>query len=597
MDMQVKEKKTLKRAAIMAGAILGIGAAIYGGLVIYRKSSRKPVRVYPASQLAVTADMIGAQTDQYYGTVAASNIQTVYLSGTEEVKNVYVQEGQGVKAGDPLIAYDTTLSAIKVERADNDLKKQKLSLSKAQDELTRLLHTNPVSSGDGGFQSPAGDGDVSFADEYYGGYGGEYGEAESGAETFYPEEKPEKEKLQILSGAGTLTDPYVVFIKNNQEISEDQLKALFVPGSVEIGQETMPVAGGEHSSADEETISEVEEPPEEKVSVSENSTPEEGTIYVIFREFAGDNPGGTVSADNGMRLVMREGKLSYTWMRLETPNEPGGDDDPGDWNDEPGDDPGSEEKTYTKEELARALVEKRKEIRDLTLKIKLAELELREMKEEVSDGVVRSKFDGIVKTVRNPDDAYKSGKPIVTVTAGSGGYYVQVDVGEFSLSKIREGETMSITDMQEGSMFDGTVEKVSDIPSTGNMGWSGGNPNVSYYIATVKVSGDAEMKEQSYVMVSPAETEENGEESLYIDAMMVRKDEGQPYIFVLGKDGSLVRRNVITGKNMYGYYEIRRGLHKDDYIAFPYGPDVEAGAKTRKMDDVNSLYAGEEAAG
>lgn len=142
--MEEKTKKTLKRTGIIAAVVVGVGAGIYGGLVAYRQSSRKPVRVYPVQSIATTADSFGLDADSWYGSVASSNVQSVYVSGTEEIRQVFVTEGQQVKTGDPLLAYDTTLSAIKVDKADNDLQKQKSDLKKAQDELTKLQKTKPV---------------------------------------------------------------------------------------------------------------------------------------------------------------------------------------------------------------------------------------------------------------------------------------------------------------------------------------------------------------------------------------------------------------------------------------------------------------------
>ena len=51
-----------------------------------------------------------------YGPVTSDNIQTVFLSDTQEVTEILVKQGDTVKKGDLLMRFDTTLSEIALER-------------------------------------------------------------------------------------------------------------------------------------------------------------------------------------------------------------------------------------------------------------------------------------------------------------------------------------------------------------------------------------------------------------------------------------------------------------------------------------------------
>ena len=75
---------------------------------------------------------------------------------------------------------------------------------------------------------------------------------------------------------------------------------------------------------------------------------------------------------------------------------------------------------YTAAELAQMRKDKAKEISDLTLQIKIAEVDLREKQQEVTNGAVVSTVDGVVKSVLDPDEAYRDNKPVVTVSGGGG---------------------------------------------------------------------------------------------------------------------------------------------------------------------------------
>ena len=88
--------KTAKRIliAVLVLALAGGGAA--AGILVAR-NNKEPVKVYEVSNLAVTDYWGDRQT--YYGPVTTDRIQPVYISDTQIVKEVLVQEGQEVKKG------------------------------------------------------------------------------------------------------------------------------------------------------------------------------------------------------------------------------------------------------------------------------------------------------------------------------------------------------------------------------------------------------------------------------------------------------------------------------------------------------------------
>ena len=56
------------------------------------------------------------------------------------------------------------------------------------------------------------------------------------------------------------------------------------------------------------------------------------------------------------------------------------------------------------------------------------------------------------------------------------------------------------------------------------------------------------------------------------------------------ENGKLEKRAVSTGRSLWGSYtQINGGLTGEEYIAFPYGNNIRAGAKT-EISDVASFY-------
>ncbi len=132
--------KPVKKVLIVLLCLVLVAGLVVGILSAVGKKS-KPVNVYSLADFAYQSD----DTDllELYGTVAMQNIQTVRLSDTQTVIKVYVTQGQSVKVGDPVIAFDTTLSELAVQRQQLKVQQGELNLQNAQTELRRINSMKP----------------------------------------------------------------------------------------------------------------------------------------------------------------------------------------------------------------------------------------------------------------------------------------------------------------------------------------------------------------------------------------------------------------------------------------------------------------------
>ena len=241
----------------------------------------------------------------------------------------------------------------------------------------------------------------------------------------------------------------------------------------------------------------------------------------------------------------------------------------------------------TAAEIAKLRREQEKKITELTAAAVMAQSEYNLMLREFSDGSIRATLDGQVVSLLSEEEARENKLPMLKISDG-GGFYVQGSVSELVKEKLKIGQEVSINDWNTGGMYTGTVESIGDFPIQGE-DWNGmGNPNASYYPFRVFIDGTADLQEGSYVSVTYSAAEaENG---IYLENPFLRTDEGEPYVYVRGKNGRLEKRTVTTGKSLWGSYtEIRSGLTADDYIAFPYGKTVKPGAATQESD-LSALY-------
>ena len=137
--------------------------------------------------------------------------------------------------------------------------------------------------------------------------------------------------------------------------------------------------------------------------------------------------------------------------------------------------------------------------------------------------------------------------------------------------------------------IEGEIVDISTFPTTDGYNWSNGNQNVSFYPFTVFVSEDAALQENEYVSIqySPAETGSG----IYLEMPFVVTENSKSYVYVADAEGKLEKREVTTGKSLWGsYIEITSGLTMDDLIAFPYGKDIKEGADTVEAG-IEELYS------
>ena len=136
-------KNTKKILMIAGGTVVGI-AAVWGGMVLLRNVQKEPVKVYAVTDFAMT-DYWG-DSSETSGMVTTDKLQKIMISDTQKVNEIYVQEGQQVNEGDPLLSFDTTLSTLEVKKAEIELQRLKLQLTMAEKELKDLNAMKPHSS-------------------------------------------------------------------------------------------------------------------------------------------------------------------------------------------------------------------------------------------------------------------------------------------------------------------------------------------------------------------------------------------------------------------------------------------------------------------
>lgn len=619
-------KTSGKKIILISVSVLLILVLAGSGILYAAKHNGKPVKVAPVS--AMNNGYWNDNSDiSPYGNVTTNLNQQIYYDESLIITDIYVQEGDIVQTGDPLIAYDTTLVSLELEMKEMQIEGIGLNIQNVQAELEQLKKTTPVA-----FHSPNALAGMSLATASDTPSGQESPDTPSDPDTppepsakplegnVYGEITPESIPYK---GSGTADDPFRFFVfpkegKETVNISREYLKKALTEKTTAIfdtvDDSTLPTKIVSSWEMDFEILTELLQQPQPGTAFPEELRGQ--TIYkkitdeaVPYNADAADGsevkpyrylcaPGAsvdisflTIALENQSVSVFEvvddansPSRILYSWTLNGKDNSQGdpGMEDPG--MEDPGFDiPGIEIPTGpTKAELEEQIKEKESTLKSLDLEKRTAELELKQLKKKMDNGIITSTVNGTVKAVLDEETAKLEGSPLITVT-GEEGFYITGSVAETALDKIEKGMSVTVTSWNNGMSYDATVTGISNTPAAYN--YYSNNPNMSYYPFTAVIKGDAELMNGEGVDLSVEGMDSPSySDTLYLDQAFVREENNRYYVYKKGEDGRLTKQYIEAGKILYGSIEIRSGLEMDDEIAFPYGRDVKEGAKTEPTD-------------
>lgn len=557
--------KKLKKGIIAAACVVGVCGAVWGGLTIARNAQRSDVNVYAVNECAMT-DYWG-DTSNTSGMVTTDKLQKIYISQSQTVKKVWVKEGDSVKKGTALVSYDSTLTQATVERAkiDYDRQTENLEVMKNELELLKKAKNKETLEAEKTKLEAELQAEISRLD---------------GAGGYDPEKAVEPGLVTPMAeGSGNSKDKPIYYYWLTDEPLSDKVLRNLLHGT-EINRATPMDKTPTVStylvlvSRDKDKMGGM--PTSRGLLITETFTPDSteqpvegalisGTVSISFRfcdlpEYI--DPERTYDSDKYKELTR---KIAQIQELLDA--------------------------SMTQLEINKAILEKAQAVKEQEVNLKVAKLKLDKKLAELGDGNVYAEFDGTVKAVRDPDEAYNNSEAVVELSGG-GGYYVTGTLSEMDLGSVQVGDSVSISSWMTGAACEGTIVSIDDYPTSNGNNWGDGNSNVSYYPFKVFVTEDANLQPNDYVDIQyqkDTSAEESGS-SLYLQSMFIRTDNGKSYVMARGEDGRLEQRWVQTGRDLWGSYtQIRGGLTIDDYVAFPYGRDVVEGAHTQEAT-TDQLY-------
>lgn len=544
--------KHLKRFLITVLILALLGGGTYGGLMLAKNVNTKPVNVYAVMDFSTQNYDQSVYTSS--GLVRMENMQKIYLSETQSVNEVYVKEGQSVKAGDKILSFDTTLSRLDVEKAEVALEKERMELENNKKVLEQLQYAHITENIDATLASLQAQLEAAYASIPE----PEYPKLPRGkwtAEKPYYMENPGVFSAEELFEKSKKDDIYVVMADGEDGFYYSYYGIhLFKNGTDSAEEESTGDSDGKKKDGKENNNG--------KKGKGQDKEPD-NTGYSM--EFFVPEPLNPKEQEEPPIIAALQAQIDQVSKYYEN--------------------------SYSRAELEELKKTTAQAIENLELSIRMDEVALEKAKAEVDDGVIRASLTGVVKSVL-PIEEMGTANDAVLVISGGGGYYITASIGEFDRENCAAGQQVTVNSWESGETLAGEIVEIGERPTENSYGWTSGNNNISWYPVTISVSDDANLREYEYVDVSFDGMQTEADDSLYVEKWMIRSDNQGSYVFKKDENGLLRKTRVVTGKNLWSsYLQIIDGLTADDYVALPYARDAVDGAET-VIADPETLWGG-----
>ena len=569
----MRQKKKNQKKLIIISVLIVLAAVLTVGLWLFwqYRQDQKTVEVVPVFQVS----------DSYWGDSASSSgmiisdyVQELYPDTSKIISEIFVEEGDTVRIGTPLLQYDQETLELDVKAKDIAVQEADLNLKNAQTRLKRLQNTTPTTT-PRPTQQPTVRPGVTVTPP-------PTGSTSPTPSNIPPADVTLYSRLDLTSvpyaGSGTTEDPYLFLCTSDCVMTPEFLRRLLGFEDASAPVETPPPSDDDGDWEDGEN-SDVESEPT-PTPTSDPSTTLKTPFAAVFEVREGDsNYGKLISAFklDGTRFsgnfeisstLTGSGTLDSIASLFGASPSPTANN--------------YNHMGYTAAQLKDLINEVKEEIQGLQVTRRQAELDLELAKLQLKNSTVLSTVDGVVHTLIDPDEAASQGSPFLVVS-GESTYYVAGALRESVLGVINVGDEVTVNNYMTGMTYSAQIVSIADYPldRDSNLYYYGaGNPNSSTYEFTAVIDGGEGLQGGQYVDIQLMMQNEADQNALYIQNAYIREDEGGAYVMKAGIDNRLKKQYVRTGRSLYGYsLEIKSGLTQDDYIAFPYGPDVKEGVR------------------
>ena len=560
------------------------------------------IKLYLSSSNTIDVHSVSSLNTGYWdnpststGLVSNSDTQSVLYDSSKTITQVFVKDGQQVSVGDPLLSYDLTTLQSAVDTSQLEVEKAQNAITLANHELKKLLNTTPVPdvTPEPDIPDPApaplpdipnqdGNGlypyilSLSQAEKNFTNYKIYYADTESEAPEKGPHEDDSLWKEERVKKTSDHTCWYWIeytYIDGSNNVYDTKDVVEYYSDQQQIPSENISIVGTKQNPY-VFNLSEAQGFVYGKLFL-DNANLNQYLRFDVYTNDGDLSSSWLVRCDKfAAKQSMNEGDMysviSHTKEEqkyVEVEQKPSQDIPPG----------------YTEIELAKAIRDKKQELKTLDLDLRKAQLSLSENKALLNDGVIRAKRNGVVRNVKKASDSLQDGNTFLEV-AGGQGTYIKGNISELMLNQVKVGDTISAYCWTNGETFDAKIQSIDTVPSSSSNYNGSGNPNVSYYGFEAYAKDASKIQAGEYLELT-FNSNTDTTSSIWLSKAYV-KQEGNKYYVLKDVRGKLKKQYVTVGKIVWGdTMEIKDGLSDTDYIAFAYSKNAKEGVKAQKSSE------------
>lgn len=560
------------------------------------------IKLYLSSSNTIEVHSVSSLNTGYWdnptsstGLVSNSDTQSVLYDSSKTITQVFVKEGQQVNVGDPLLSYDLTTLQSAVNTSQLEVEKAQNAITLANHELKKLLNTTPVPDVTPepdipdptpaplpDIPNPDGNGlypyilSLSQAEKNFTDYKIYYAVTESEV----PEKGPKEDTNIWKEDRVKKTSDQTCWYWIEYTYTDGSNNAYDTKDVVEYYSDKQKIPTEDISTVGTKKNPYVFKLSEDQGFVYGKLFLDNTNLNAYLRFDLYTNDGDLSSSwlvrcdkfaakqslnAGDMYSVLSHTKEEQKYIEVEQNS--------------------SQENTsgYTEIELAKAIRDKKQELKTLDLNLRKAKLSLNENKNLLNDGVVRAKRSGIVRNVKDLSNPPQDGSAFLEVATGQG-TYIKGSISELMLNQIKVGDTISAYCWTSGETFDAKIQSIDTVPSSSSNYNGSGNPNVSYYGFEAYAKDASNIAVGEYLELT-FNSNTKTTSSIWLSKAYV-KQEGNKYYVFKEDHGRLKKQYVTVGKIVWGdIVEIKDGLSGSDYIAFAYSKNAKEGVKTKNMSE------------
>ena len=560
------------------------------------------IKLYLSSSNTIDVHSVSSLNTGYWGNpatstglVSNSDTQSVLYDSSKTITQVFVKEGQQVSVGDPLLSYDLTTLQSAVNTSQLEVEKAQNAITLANHELKKLLNTTPVPDVTPepdipdptpaplpDIPNPDGNGlypyilSLSQAEKNFTNYKIYYADTESEV----PEKGPKEDTNIWKEDRVKKTSDQTCWYWIEYTYTDGSNNAYDTKDVVEYYSDKQKIPTEDISTVGTKKNPYVFKLSEDQGFVYGKLFLDNTNLNAYLRFDLYTNDGDLDSSwlvrcdkfaakqsmnAGDMYSVLSHTKEEQKYIEVEQNS--------------------SQENTsgYTEIELAKAIRDKKQELKTLDLDLRKAKLSLNENKALLNDGVVRAKRSGIVRNVKDLSNPPQDGSAFLEVATGQG-TYIKGSISELMLNQVKIGDTISAYCWTNGETFDAKIQSIDTVPSSSSNYNGSGNPNVSYYGFEAYAKDASNIALGEYLELT-FNSNTDTTSSIWLSKAYV-KQEGNKYYVLKDNHGRLKKQYVTVGKIVWGdTVEIKEGLSDTDYIAFAYSKNAKEGVKTKNMSE------------